>query len=403
MAAAPPAASAPAAIPATGQAAAGLESFDEMMVQFLRRFSAPGAALAVGRAGQVVYSRGFGYADAEKQQPVQPESLFRIASISKPITSVAVLHLVDRGKLKLSDRVADVLKLPLDGQADPRWRDITVLDLLHHAGGFDSSKSGDPMFLSVRIARQFGVDPPAGPAEIIRYMIRQPLDFDPAARYAYSNFGYCLLGRVIEKISAQPYETYVRREILQPCGAAGMRLGRSLLEDRLPGEVRYYDSKGHKGKCVFAGKLDQIVPAPYGTFDAEAMDSHGGWAASAADLVRFGMAFDRTGPQALLSPQSIQTTFAPPVFRASASGPASAPARKSGFYYGCGWNVRPAGSGTFNAWHLGGLPGTSTILVRRHDGLVWAVLFNGDHAADGQWLAAHVDGLVHEAADKARW
>lgn len=387
----------------TGQAVSGLESFDDMMLQFLRRHSVPGASLAVGRAGKVVYSRGFGYADLEKQQPVQPEALFRIASISKPVTSAAVLQLVDRGKLKLSDRVADVLSLPLDAKADPRWRDVTVLNLLHHAGGFDSSKSDDPMFMSVRIARHFGKAPPAGADQIIRYMIRQPLDFDPGTRYCYSNFGYCILGRVIEKASGQPYETYVRREILQPCGAEGMRLGRSLLEDRLDGEVRYYDSGGHKGKCVFAGQLDQTVPAPYGTFYAEAMDSHGGWVGSAADLVRFGMSFDRTGPAALLSAQGIQTTFAPPVFRAPASGPASAPARKSGFYYGCGWNVRPVGNGKFNAWHLGGLPGTSTILVRRHDGLVWAVLFNGDHAADGQWLASHIDGLVHEAADKARW
>src|SRR4029077_16927811 len=85
-------------------------------------------------------------------------------------------------------------------------------------------------------------EPPAGAAQVIRYMRGKPLDFNPGERYAYSNFGYCVLGRLIEKASGQSYEKYVQEHVLAPRGITRMRIGRTLLEGRADGEVKYYES-----------------------------------------------------------------------------------------------------------------------------------------------------------------
>src|SRR5690606_2114854 len=118
---------------------------------------------------------------------------------------------------------------------------------------------------------------------IVRYMMGQPLDFDPGTSYAYSSFGYAVLGRIVERITGGSYEQYVKEAVLEPAGATRMRLGRSLLADRAPGEVRYYDPA--TVNSVFPG--GGAVPVSYGGFNIEAMDAHGGWIASAVDLLRF--------------------------------------------------------------------------------------------------------------------
>src|ERR1700722_15367164 len=106
--------SAPAAdspVVSTGTAPSTLASFDKLMTSFVRDRGLPGAALAVGRKGTIVYARGFGWADREAKRAVQPDSLFRIPSVPKPITAVAVLQLGERGILKLDDSVFDLLRL----------------------------------------------------------------------------------------------------------------------------------------------------------------------------------------------------------------------------------------------------------------------------------------------------
>ena len=389
-----------AAIVATGTQHPDLASFDRLMATFVAKHKVPGAALAVTKGSRLVYARGFGYADTTRKQPVQPTVLFRIASISKPVTAVAVLQLVEKGKLKLSDKVLDILKVEphlLDGaRIDPRLSKVTISHLLHHTGGWDRAKSFDPMFRSIDIAKALGVAPPAEPEHIVRYMMGVPLDCDPGTRYAYSNFGYCLLGRVIEAVAKQPYQEYVRKSVLAPLGITRMRLGRTLVGGRAAGEVRYYDEKGRSGPAVVGKPLGRQVPTPYGTGYLEAMDSHGGWIASAIDLVRFACAFDEPPRCKVLGRKSIATMFARPKGLAGHD----AKGKPKAAYYGCGWSVRPVGRRA-NHWHTGGFGGTSTLLVRRHDGLNWAVLFN-THASGGKALAGLIDPLVHKAANAVK-
>jgi N-acyl-D-amino-acid deacylase len=380
-------------LPVTGKADPRLASFDRMMTDFVKENDVPGAALAVTKNGRLVYARGFGYADRDPKTPVEPNALFRIASVSKPITAAAVLQLVERRKLKLDDKAFDILKLkPVlapGATEDPRIGQVTVLELLQHRGGWDRDKSFDPMFRSGEIARVTGTTPPAGPDAIIRYMLGKPLQFNPGEGYNYSNFGYCVLGRIIEQVSGVKYEEYVRKEVLAPLGITDMHIGHTRLEERAKNEVRYYDDLNRLGPSVFPN--GGRVPIPYGLWYLEAMEAHGGWLASAPDLVRFASAFDVPARCKILNARSIVTMFSRP------SGFKGGPEDS---WYACGWEVRPAGNG-FNMWHMGLLDGTSTLLVRRVDGLCWAVLFNKAHNGKDA-LADKIDGQVHAAADKVR-
>ena len=387
-------------VPATGRVDRWPASFDHLMTDFLAEHELPGAALAVSRFGRLVYSRGFGYADRETKEVVQPDALFRIASVSKPLTSVAVLQLAERGRLKLDDLVFDVLKLQEPKEKgivfDPRWKAVTILHLLQHRGGWDRDKSFDPMFRSPAIVMELNVPPPADPAATIRYMLRQPLQFDPGSKDVYSNFGYCLLGRVIEKVSGQSYEEYVRKEVLAPLGIRTMRLGATLLEKRVRGEAKYYSVDNTTDIAVMGPRLGQPVPGPYGGWCLESMDAHGGWLASAPDLVHFISAFGDPRRCKILKLKSIEIMLARPPGAAGLE----ADGKPRDAYYACGWMVRPIdNTGRANIWHAGGLDGTSTLLVGRHDGLCWAVLFNSNGSAKKKDPVGDIDSLLHEAAD----
>jgi N-acyl-D-amino-acid deacylase len=389
LAALAPAPPPPRDLPVTGREVPALASFDRLMTSFLRKHNLPGAALAVGRGGKVVYARGFGHTDRATKEAVQPESLFRIASVSKPITAAAVLQLAERGRLRLGAHVFDLLGLKAPAKGfDPRWKKVTVEHLLRHRGGWDRDKSFDPMGMSPRIVQEVRCAPPAMPASIIQFMLGQRLDFEPGTREAYSNFGYCLLGRVVEKASGQSYEQYVKQHVLAPLGVRRMAIGHTLT--RAPGEVVYHNAG--KDQAVMGPNLGKPVPLPYGAWCLEAMDAHGGWIASAPDLVRFAMAFDDPNRCKILQATSIKKMLSP-----------AAGDEKKDAYYAMGWEVRPDQcQGKPNTWHMGLLDGTSTLLVRRCDGLSWAVLFNSSKQVRKEQPADAIDPLVHGAADAVK-
>jgi N-acyl-D-amino-acid deacylase len=387
-------------LPRTGPEDPDLAGFDIMMNRFMLDNEVPGAAVAVARDGWLVYSRGFGYADPTAKTLVMPRARFRIASISKPITAVAILRLVEMGKLKLDDHAFPLLQLdpPAGSEPDPRLKEITIRQLLQHTAGFDRAQSFDPMFRPIVIAKRLNTAPPAGPEQVIRYMLGHKLDFNPGSRYAYSNFGYCVLGRVIEKVSGESYGMFVREQVLKPVHMTDTQLGKTL--ERAANEVTYVDRRGRTGRAVVGPEPGKQVPLPYGTWYLEAMDAHGGWISSAPDLVRFAAAFSVPDRCPVLKADSVRTMFARPDVRAGRD--------KNGqpgdSYYGCGWNVRMAENGRTTTWHNGALDGTATLLVRRADGLCWAVLFNVRDNPRGEYLSKLIDPLMHQAADRIqRW
>jgi N-acyl-D-amino-acid deacylase len=278
---------------------------------------------------------------------------------------------------------------------DDRQRKITIRHLLQHRGGWDRDKSFDAMFQQVRFARALGAAPPAGHAEIIRCMLGVPLDFDPGERHAYSNYGYCLLGRVIEKVSGQPYDDYVKQHVLKPLGIKRMVIGATHPKNRREGEVRYYDAAA--SVSVFADTLDQPTPPPYGAWCLEVMDSHGAWLASAPDLVRFASAFDDSAQSPLLKKKSINLLFERPEGRAGHDENGK-PAR---VYYGLGWQCQCGDDERVQyQMHGGSLPGTSTKLVRRCDGRNFAVLFNARESAHTLRLAEDISTQINQTLDE---
>jgi CubicO group peptidase (beta-lactamase class C family) len=379
-------------IAATGQPAPRLAAFDALVTRLLQKYEVPGAALAVVKDGRLVLARGYGLADVDRQEPVQPDSLFRIASLSKPFTSAAILTLVERGKLRLDDRA--FARLGLGEPADPRVKRITIRELLLHAGGWNRDGGFDPMFIPFKAANAVGARPPASCETVIRYMLTQPLQFDPGSAMHYSNFGYCVLGRVIEKVTGERYEDYVRGAVLAPIGITRMRVGHSLLAERAPGEVRYYEFAGAPlVRSVFPSHPGQ-VSSPYGGWYLEAMDSHGGWIASPIDLVRFIAHLDGTLKPAPLSPATVAEMIAKP---------AGNLATDPDVWYGLGWQVRRVSPGASNWWHNGSLEGTTTLMVRASQGMDWALLFNGSPRQQSKLFDEMDQGLWQAAGTVRQW
>ncbi|WP_245657848.1 serine hydrolase domain-containing protein [Herbidospora mongoliensis] len=352
------AASAPAVV-VSGVAPTALAGFDRVLKTYITERDISCAQLAIVKNGKLVLARGYRYSSDGRAVPaVSPTSLFRIASLSKHITAAAIVRLVQDGKLTLGASVARLLGLST--AADPRLADVTVWRLLQHTGGWDSAISKDYLYLDHVIADALGVPLPITRGDIVKYASSRPLDFAPGSRYAYSNYGYMLLGLIVEKVSGQSYESYVKQKLLAPVGITRLRLGRTLRAEAAPGEV-FYESR-FTAKTV-ADPQGAVVPASYGGFNMPNRASGGGWLASAVDLVRFAKVFDAPGP--VLNATSIGKIVAKPEIGLTSSGS----------WYGGGLWVRQV-TGHLNTWHDGSLPGTYTYLARLQNGFTYAALFN---------------------------
>lgn len=401
--------SAAADIPAVGDTSPALAPLDRWMQGFMTKHAVPGGQFAVTRRGKLVYERGFGLADRDAQEPVTLSSLFRIASISKPITAVAILRLLQAEKLKLDDKVVDILKiephLTPDAEPDKRWADVTISHCLTHTGGWNRDKSYDPMFAFDRISKALGTKV-IGPTEIIRYMLGQPLDTRPGETYAYSNFGYCLLGRVIETLSGESYEAFVKREVFAPLGITAPRIGGSLESERAENEVRYYTCVTDKIRPVVgehAGDAEHAVPAQYGGWNHAALDAHGGWIASAGDLARFAAAFDSQLPadaKPLLASDVVEQMFAVQALVRAANPEKN----QIELHYGFGWLMWNASDGRRVQCHNGALPCTAAALIKLPDDVNLAVLFNLGQVKPGEFIARTLDAeLVALAKQVENW
>jgi CubicO group peptidase (beta-lactamase class C family) len=315
---------------------------NRLVAEFKRQFSDPALSIAITRNGQFVFDKAFGVADRDQATLANTDSIFRIASVTKPITSTTIFSLIEQGKLHLNDKVfgpGSILgnKYSPKGLYKPYVTDITVDQFLTHTSGGWPDDNTDPMF------QHDGWDHD----KLITWAIETiPVTNPPGTHYAYSNFGYCVLGRVIEQVTGQPYDAYVKANILAPCGITTMQIAANSERDRAPNEVIYY------------GQYDE---QPY-KFNITRMDSHGGLIATPGNLVQFlDHVTGAGGLQRILKPETVRLMTTPV--------PASAPAN-----YARGWAVRNNGNG--NWWHNGSLPGSTTIMVRTTSGLCWAALAN---------------------------
>src|SRR5262245_51754952 len=207
--------------PATGKRSPLLESLDSAVVTMMANHGIPGGALAVAKDGKLVFARGYGWANLATEELVQPDTLFGVASLSKTITAVAVLKLVEQGKLSLEGRPFEILRHiqpPPKARVDPRLYRITVRQLLNHSGGWDHQKSGDPVNWTTQMHLKRKDRTPVSAEQLISYTMAVPLDFEPGTDSKYSNFGYIVLGEVVERVAEMPYEKFVQEHVLAPAG-----------------------------------------------------------------------------------------------------------------------------------------------------------------------------------------
>jgi CubicO group peptidase (beta-lactamase class C family) len=311
--------------------------------EFRRQFRVPAMSIALSKKGRFVFDHAGGMADQQHSIQAQQNSLFRIADLSKPITAVTIFSLIEAGRLKLSDKVfgSDGVFGTKYGKAPYKTyvADITVDNLLTHTAGGWAADENDPMM------HNNGWDQ----TKLITSTIDNvPLKYPPSTQWIYSNFGYCILGRVIEQVTGQPYETYVQATILAPCGITGMQIARNSQRQRATGEVEYFG---------------QYSEDPY-KINVDRMDSCAGWIGSSTQLVQF---LDHIGGApdipALLKPETIRTMTTP------------SPAFPQGEYrYARGWTVADNGAGSWS--HSGTLPGSTALMIRNPDGSASAALCN---------------------------
>jgi CubicO group peptidase (beta-lactamase class C family) len=375
-------AAARAQIPMTGTEIPALAVVDQLMTNFMARYAVPGGSIGFVRDSRLVFVRGYGYANRETQEVVQPDSIFRLASVSKAVTAAGILRLVEQGRLSLDQPAFAILNYPPPSYpgatSDSRLASITVRHLLNHTGGWNRNTAINPgggvgfdptVNWPVRAATDMGSSRPADAATVVRWMMGKPLQFNPGTQYQYSNFGYTVLGRIIETNTGTNYEAFIR-SVVAEAGVSRMRLGGSRFSERLPSEVTYYDYPGASLTTSIFPQETNLVSHPY-NYSFPTMDSHGGLAASVIDVLRFASAVDgRPSYPDILSPASIAAMTARPV---PPWGATQEP------YYGMGWLVRNTPG---NWWHDGALPGTRTEMVRAGNGFTWAILFNTRAAND---------------------
>lgn len=315
------------------------------MKAYMTANNVPGASIAITKNERLVFAAGFGVADKSTGEPVGPLSRFRIASVTKPFTSAAIMTLVQAHKLGLNDKVfgpggilSSKFSVP---QSNPNIVNIRIRDLLTHTAGFTTA-NGDPMFAYTGTSQ----------TDLIKWALANfPLAVMPGTRYEYSNFGYCLLGRVIEAKTGMSYEAYVKQAVLSPSGVSDMVIGANKQSGKKPREVVYYGG----------GAYSNVKPQRF--------DSHGGWIATTPDMVRFLAHVDGTpGKPDILSAASHTTmTTAPGIKDKNGKDP----------NYAFAWGV-----GGGNQWHNGAMSGTIAVLNRPPNDFGYAGAANSRPAND---------------------
>jgi CubicO group peptidase (beta-lactamase class C family) len=414
-------------IPITGKATPGFDEFESRVVDVIQKDHIPGVAIAFVKDGRLVYARGFGWADEAAQQPIQPTSVFRLASISKSLTGIGILKLVQDKQICMQQKVfaprnaglagygdspcarpiLDLQPIRCSGcKLDPRIYDITLQDLMQMSGGWINGKEkkyycgqmlqGGPDwgFAFEQTRKAMRLDRMPTRAEVIRYGISHKLNYTPGMCFCYANFNFMILGQVIERVTGQPYEQWMQENILRPMGAVHANVllfGRSL-----PNEVDYYRvlPGGENVRCC----VDMLRPP---------IDSFGGWTASIIDLAHVQASLRNRVPDP--SPLTAET------MSLMVERPANPKFAGKFMYWTDGWDSVwcPSGSGSQSgctvqnaSWRKGGDFGIGTITGYSSwsNGVGYVLLFNSHTATNMQDVNERIiEPMVRNRTDWPAW
>jgi len=338
-----------------------LRPIDSMVNRVMKSLRLEGATVAVVKDERLVYAKGFGYADKAAKELVNPSHRFRIGSISKLITAIAVLKLVDDEEIGLDDYVFGengILKGKLySGIKNNNFYKIKVKHLLNHTSGWSLITYGDPMFIPHKINKMDKTGYPVEFDDVINFVISRHLPYKPGTRFNYSNFGYCLLGRIIEEVTGDDYEGWVQDNIFEPNNIDDMEIAGNFEKDRKKNEVKYYDYSPDNQQLAYNGS-GKMMYKPYGADDIKMLGPAGGWLANGVDLMRVLVLVDgyQKRYKDILSKDLINKMVK-----------------------GVGGIQRPLGWRSVKGehwWRTGTLSGTSALLTRDLNGMSWVIVAN---------------------------
>ncbi len=338
-----------------------LHAMDSIMQSYLKRWEIHGAQLAISRHDSLLYARGFGYADKDRQIPMEPSYIMRMASVSKLVTATGIMKLRDMGKIRLSDKVFGPKGILNDtfyvnSIRDKRYFDITVEQLLRHKAGF-TNYAGDAIFSTRYIMQQNHLTTPPDHRTLLRIVLRRHLGYTPGMAQRYCNIGYTLLSLIIEKRTGMSYENFMQRYVLNPAGCYDFHIAGNYLKDRRKNETVYYMHSSSVPVPEFNNSGRMVVRC-YGENDITTALGAGAWVASAAELCRLVASIDgdRTVPD-VISPQAVKLMTQ----------------EMPDHQFSLGWNFTPRN----RPWiRTGSLVGTSALVLRYPDGECWVFITN---------------------------
>lgn len=322
---------------------ADIAALDTKISGWMTASGMPGMSIAISKNGKMVYSKAYGKSDQEASANATTASRFRMASVSKLLTSVAIMKLVQNGSVSMTQKVfgpGAILGTTYGTQPySANVQAVTVSDLLHHTSGGWGNAGNDPAFLDINWTS----------TQVFNHTLTNvPLAAAPGSVFNYSNFNYMVLARIIEKISGKTYEQFVKDEVLTPVGATQTAMAGISLAERKTNEVKYY---GQAGDATWT----------YDKMNLPRGDGAMGWMGTSEDLLRFVNAVDSSATRPdILNGTTLKTMV---TTTAASSG--------LGFNFGCGWVVE---NGEWFWW--GSLPGTFGILYRNANGICIAALAN---------------------------
>lgn len=316
--------------------------------------SQPGAALIVVKDGKVLYRKAYGMANLELGVPLAPDMVFRIGSMTKQFTAVAIMMLAEQGKLSVSDPITTYLPdYPTQGHT------ITIEHLLTHTSGIQGYTE-IPGWMTSKILSDMSTK------ELIDGFKKEPMGFAPGEKWAYSNSGYVLLGAIIEKASGETYEKFVKEHIFDPLGMKSTFYGSN--DPIIPRRVEGYT--GDPGQIANAHYLSMTQPYAAGSL-LSSVDDLAAWDAALYT-------------EKLLKRSSIQKMWSE--YKLKDGSPT---------HYGYGWQIATL-QGRPTVEHGGGIFGFSTYGLRLPDDHLYvAVLSNSDNpSADPGYLARKIAAVA---------
>ncbi len=354
--------------------------FDKEIEAFMRRWELTGASFALMRNDSLLYAKGYGYANKEQGVKMEVGHIMRIASASKLITATAIMKLVEEKKLTLESRVFGndgILSMePFNTLADSRLKLITVEHLLRHTAGFNTPVE-DPAFSNYSVAKALERELPLNLDDMVRYATMFKLRGMPGDRYDYSNLGYQILTKVVEVASGRDYESYVKREVLEPAGCYDIRIGENYSSKRASNEVSYYEVKEAQLYDAFDGSGKQVLKSNGGN-NVKLLSGAGGWLASPAEMLRLVASINGSGTKRdILTKSSVET-----MTRETREKP-------------IGWaTVRG------REWlRSGSMAGSCTLIKRQSNGYTWIFITNSS-AWIGYKLSSYISTQVSRSVAK---